>query len=171
MRKIVSRFDVQDTLQLRGLSVSTAREVLSFCEDGAAKVHPQHAATMVDRLIDFYSHQSFKSQKAADAMIAALTAIVTEVSYNAARRAFHPVTGLPRREEFISVAKVAKALEEEEARFYRITANAKWLIAQKEAADKQAAEDKAIEESKGSAEERAARVTELLTKLKDKDAA
>ena len=125
---------------------------------------------MVDRLIDFYSHQNFKSQKAADAMSAALTALVTEVSLNAARRAFHPVTGLPRKEEFLSVAKAAKALEEEEARCFRIMANARWVIAQKEAAEKVAAEERAIEEGKGTAEERAARVAALMASLKTKTA-
>ena len=170
IRKIVTRFDVQDTPYLKGLTVSDAREVLAFCEEGTGKVSPHQAAEMVDRLIDFYGHQSFKSEKAARAVSAALTALVTEVSFNAARRAFHPVTGLPRKAEFLSVAKVAKALEDEEARMFRIMANARWVISQREAAEKQAAEDAAIEAGKGTADERAARVAALMASLKEKAA-
>lgn len=167
-RQTLQRFEVHDTIQLRGLTVETAREVLSFCEEGTGKVSAAEARIMVERLLDFYGHQTFRSASAATAFSAAITALVTEVSVNAARRAFHPLTGLPRREEFLSVAKVAKALEAEEARVFRIMANASWVIAQKEAAEKQAAADRAIEEGKGDPEERAARVAALMASLKAK---
>lgn len=166
MRKIVSRFDVADPVYLRGLSVQMAQEVLAFLGPGSGKVSRQMAADMVDGLMQFYGHQSFKSEAAATAMTAALTALVTEVSLNAARRAFHPVTGLPRKAEFLSVATVAKALEEEERRCFRIMANARWIIAQKEAADKAAAADRAIEEGRGPPEERAARIAAIVASLK-----
>lgn len=168
IRKAVGRFDVPDTPYLKGLTVIDAREVLAYCDEGAGKVPLAEAKLMVERLLDFYGHQTFRSASAATAFSAAITALVTEVSRNAARRAFHPMTGLPRREEFLSVAKVAKALEDEEARMFRISANARWVIAQREAAEKQAAEDAAIEAGKGTAEERAARVAALMASLKEK---
>lgn len=171
VKRIVSQFDVPDTPYLKGLTAAMAVQALSFCADGKAKVTKEDARLMVERLLDFYSHQNFRSADAATTFAAAVTALVTEVSYNAARRAFHPVTGLPRKEEFLSVARVAKALEAEEARYYRIMANAHWVIAQKEAAERQAAEDKAIEEGKGSAEQRAEAVARLLSNIKTAHAA
>lgn len=171
IKKTLARFDVVETIQLRGVTVEVAREVLAFCDEGRAKVPKETASLMVDRLLDFYGHQRFKSADAATAFSAAVTALVTEVSYNAARRAFHPVTGLPRKEEFLSVANVAKALEAEEARYYRIAANARWVIDQKGQAEQKAKEDAEIEAAKGSAEKRAARVAELMAGLKAKAAA
>jgi hypothetical protein len=166
IKKVLARFDVIETIQLRGVTVIVAQEVLAFCDEGRAKVPKEEAKLMVDRLLDFYGHQKFKSADAATAFSAAVTALVTEVSHNAARRAFHPVTGLPRKEEFLSVANVARALEAEEARYYRIAANARWVISQREAAEKAAKEETEIEASKGTAEVRAARVAELMAGLR-----
>ena len=168
IKKVLARFDVVETIQLRGVTMEVAQEVLAFCDEGKAKVPKETAQLMVDRLLDFYGHQQFKSADAAMAFSAAVTTLVTEVSHSAARRAFHPVTGLPRKAEFLSVAVVAKALEAEEARYYRIAANARWVIAQREGAERQAKEDAEIEASKGTAEQRAARVAELMAGIKAK---
>lgn len=162
----VKLFDVADTPYLKGVSVAQAHEVLAICNDGNERPTQFQAKELVERLLDYYGHQTFRSPGAAAAFAAAVSALVMEVSLNAARRAFHPLTGLPRREEFLSVAKVAKALEAEQARYFRIAANARWVIDQAEAAERQAREDAEVEASKGSAEQRAARVAELMASLK-----
>ena len=76
------------------------------------------------------------------------------------------LTLIPPEDPLSAALQAVSGLEAEEARYFRIMANAKWVIAQKEAVERQAAEDKAIEDGKGSAEQRAARVAELMASLK-----
>jgi len=168
--ELIKRFDVPDAVYLSGLSVEQAREVMGYCNSFAAKPTAAQATELAEKLFQFYSHQKFRSPEALSAMAAAVSALLTEVSTYAAQRAVHPLTGMPRKLEFLSVANVAKALQDEEARYQRITANARWIVTQREQAQKAAAEDAAIEAGKGTAEERAARVAALMASLRGKSA-
>ena len=165
---MIKLFDVTDTAYLGSVTVMQAREALAICSSGEDKPSKGEAAQLVDKLLDFYSHQTFRSAQAASAFAAAASGLVMEVSVNATKRAFHPLTGLPRKEEFLSVAKVSKALQEEQARFFRIAANARWVIAQKENAERMAKEDAEIEASKGTAEQRAASVAKIMASMRGK---
>lgn len=164
----IRAFDVHDTAYLRPLTVAQAQAALAHCEAGAAKPTAAQALDMVDALLDFYGHQQWRSKDATKAFAAAAAGLVMEVSLNAARRAFHPMTGLPRQAEFLSVATVSKALQLEEGRFFRIAANARWVLDRAQAAERAAKEAADFEAKQGTAEERAARIAAVMASMRAK---
>lgn len=165
---LVKLFDAPDAVYLTGVTVEQAREVMHYCNGLSAKPTPQEATDMAARLFDFYSHQKFRSAEAMTATAAAVAALLTEISTYAAQRAVHPLTGLPRKLEFLSVASASKLLQEEEARYQRIAANARYIVSQREELEKRRAEDAAFEANRGTAEDRAKRVQALMASLKEK---
>jgi hypothetical protein len=152
---------------LTGVTVPQAREALSVLADGGLneKVSLDEANRMVRKLMEFFSHQKFPSSDAAEAFAKAITSIVTEHTGNAVIYAFHPKTGLPRKVEFLSIHKVATELEAAEARFIRIAAHARHVINEDECKKREAEEDAKFA-ARGTPEERAKRVAELMNSLK-----
>ena len=140
---VIRLLDVDDPRTIgRTVTAAEAQAVLDSIAGRDQVCTPTEAADAVGRLLGLYPRDFVK-------------------------RVCNPVTGLPSRLKFLpTLADLREALDAERLRRDRISASARWVVAQAERERREAEEKAAFEASRPSAEERAKRVQELIGSLR-----
>lgn len=124
---------------------------------------PEEAIQAAENLIGLYPAREVQNAKV---YAAGVTALMAAYPVYAVRRACHPVTGLPSKLKFLpTIAEIRAALDDEKVRRGRMGRNCLAVI--KAYREREEAEE--YERSRGTYEERARKVSEILRPFRADD--
>jgi hypothetical protein len=158
-----------DTESSTGLDrIITKAEAQAFFNDlqGFEKACSIDEATQAaENLIGLYPAREVQNAKT---FAAGVTALMAAYPVYAVKRVCHPVTGIPSRLKWLpTIAEIKAALDDEKVRRGRMGKNCLAILR----SYKEREEAEEYERNKGSHEERARKVAELLAPFKGSDAA
>ena len=162
---VIRLLDVDDPRTLgRSVTVQEAQAVLDEMAGRDMVCTPNDAAAAVGQLLGLYPGREITDAKT---YTQGLTALLAAYPRDFVKRVCNPVTGLPSRLKFLpTLAEVREALDAERLRRDRISASARYIVAQAQRHRKEAEEEAAFQANRPAAEQRARQVQDLLGGLR-----